>query len=105
MGLYDKIVDKNMTVRRVTITACNLMFEKDCTDTPVYEQMDLFTDYEEVSRQRKIQNKMLQKERKIQEAVIGIKHRYGKNAIVRGANLQEGATSIERNQQIGGHKA
>lgn len=103
--LYDKIVDRNMTVRRVTIAACNLISEKEAENKPIYEQLDLFTDYDELSEKREIAEKELQKERRIQEAMIGIKQRFGKNAIIKGTNLQEGATSIERNGQIGGHKA
>ena len=65
----------------------------------------LFTDYDELVEKREKENAALQKERKIQEAMIDIKSRYGKNSIIKGTNLQEGATSIERNKQIGGHKA
>jgi len=70
-----------------------------------YGQLDLFTDYDELmAKQEKIEI-ALQKERKIQEAMLDIKQRYGKNAILKGTNLQEGATTIERNESIGGHKA
>ena len=68
-----------------------------------YEQLDLFTDYDKLMAKREQEEKALQKERKIQEAMIDIKERYGKNAILKGTNLQEGATTIERNQSIGGH--
>ena len=92
-------------IRRVTITANNLVSEKSVEDKQQYEQLDLFTDYDELFAKREKENAELQKERKIQEAMIDIKQRYGKNAIIKGTNLQDGATSIERNQQIGGHKA
>lgn len=105
LELYDKIVDRNMTVRRVTIAACNLITEKEAAAKPRYEQMDLFTDYEALNEETEKRDKELQKERKIQEALIGIKQRFGKNAIIKGTNLQDGATSVERNGQIGGHKA
>lgn len=105
LKLYDEIVDKKLLVRRVTIAACNLVPESIIESKPQYEQIDLFTDYEALVAKREKQEKELQKERKIQEAMIDIKQRYGKNAIIKGTNLQDGATSIERNQQIGGHKA
>lgn len=105
LKLYDEIVDRGMTVRRVTIAACNLLLEKELENRPQYEQIDLFTDYNALTQEREKQEKALQKERKIQETMIDIKQRYGKNAIIKGTNLQEGATSVERNRQIGGHKA
>ncbi len=105
LNLYDKIVDDKMLIRRVNISANNLVLESTVENKPQYEQIDLFTDYEALTAKREKEEKGLQKERKIQEAMIDIKQRYGKNAIIKGTNLQEGATSIERNQQIGGHKA
>ena len=69
------------------------------------QQFDLFTDYEEYEKQQEQQSKILKKERKMQEAVIGIKHKFGKNAILKGLNFEDGATAKERNRQIGGHKA
>lgn len=105
LNLYDKIIDDKMLIRRITIAANNLVLESTVEDKPHYEQIDLFTDYEALSAKREKEEKVLQKERKIQEAMIDIKQRYGKNAIIKGTNLQDGATSIERNQQIGGHKA
>ena len=69
------------------------------------EQLDLFTDYEALERKRKEEKEALQKERKMQEAMLSIKKKYGKNAILKGMNLQEGATAKNRNSQIGGHKA
>ena len=67
--------------------------------------MNFFTDYDILDAKRKTEEKDLKKERKIQETIIGINQRYGKNSIIKGANLQEGATTIERNKSIGGHKA
>lgn len=105
LKLYDKIVDEKLLIRRVTISANNLISESSVENKPYYEQIDLFTDYEALTAQREKEQKELQKERKIQETMIDIKQRYGKNAIIKGTNLQDSATSIERNQQIGGHKA
>jgi DNA polymerase V len=87
MELYDRIVAKDLMVRRVTVCANNLVDVR-------YEQYDLFTDPAEQA-----------KERKMQEAMLSIKRKFGKNAIVKGINLEEGATTMERNNQIGGHKA
>ena len=70
-----------------------------------FQQMDLFTDYEAIQRQQAEEEAALERERRIQNTLLDIKKKYGKNAIVRGMNLQEGATAIERNEQIGGHKA
>ena len=105
MELFDRIVDKNLTVRRMYVVANHVVDEKSVSQEPVCEQLDLFTDYaEEQERQRK-EAEALERERKIQETLITIKKRYGKNAILKGMNLQEGATAKDRNQQIGGHKA
>ena len=70
-----------------------------------FEQIDLFTDYAALEKKRKEQNERIAKERKVQEAILSVKKKYGKNAILKGISLQEGATAIERNRQIGGHKA
>ena len=68
-------------------------------------QLDLFTDYEALEQEKKAKEAELEKERKMQKALIDIRDKFGKNAIVRGLNMQEGATAMERNKQIGGHKA
>ena len=70
-----------------------------------YVQYDLFTDMDEVREEYKQQHEQLDREHKLQEAIIGLKKKYGKNAVLKGMNLEEGATTIERNGQIGGHKA
>lgn len=105
LDLYDKIVDRDMTVRRITIAACGIISEKEAEDKLQYEQIDLFTDYGALDAKNENREKELKKERKLQETVLEIKQRFGKNAVIRGANLREGATSVERNRQIGGHKA
>lgn len=99
--LYERIVDKNLLIRRLNLTACHVIDEHSLALISAPEQLDLFTDYEAVNRQKAA----LAKERRIQEAQLKIKQRYGKNAILRGLNFDEGATAKERNQQIGGHKA
>jgi len=105
LKLYDEIVDKKLLIRRVTIAANNLISEDKIDTAPKYEQLDLFTNYDEYIARQEKENEELQKERKIQETMINIKTRYGKNAIIKGTNLEEGATTIERNKQIGGHKS
>ena len=100
MELFDRIVDKSLLVRRINIAVCKLQKEKDVNENQV-EQLDLFTDYEK----KNAQEENLKKEKRMQEAVLSIKKKYGKNAILKGMNLEEGATAKERNSQIGGHKA
>lgn len=102
--LYDRIVDRNLLVRRVTVTM-NHVEEESKKPEYVYEQMDLFTDYEALGRQREEEAAALARERKLQEAILDIKRRFGKNAVLKGMNLEEGAMTKERNAQIGGHKA
>ena len=103
--LYDSIVNPDLLVRRLNITAANVVSEEIAKNKKEPAQLDIFTDYEALNRQREEERKALEKERRMQEAQLKIKQRYGKNAIIKGTNLQDGATSIERNQQIGGHKA
>lgn len=103
--LYDKIVDKNLLVRRMYITAERVVPEESVDDSPVPEQLTFFEDYEEKERKRALENEALEKERRVQDALIGIKHKYGKNSILKGMNFKEGATAKDRNKQIGGHKA
>lgn len=104
--LYDRIVDKNLLIRRMNITANNIVEEKDAPQkNNSYQQLDLFTDYAAEEEQEKQEALRLDRERKLQEATITIKKKFGKNAILKGMSLQEGATAKNRNEQIGGHKA
>lgn len=105
MGLYERIVNPNLLVRRINITANRLVDESTVISTDSYEQLDLFTDYQTLQKKRKAENEALAKERKLQEAMLAVKKKYGKNAMLKGMNLQEGAMTRERNNQIGGHKA
>lgn len=100
LEIYDRIADRNLSVKRITLAFGNVVDEKK-KEEEHFVQMDLFTDYEELEKDKEKQ----ERERKMQEAMLKIQGKYGKNAILRGTNLQEGATTIERNQQIGGHKA
>lgn len=105
LALYDRIVDQNLLVRRLNVTADHVTEEKNTTQKEVYEQLDLFTDYAALERERQEEKQALEREKKIQRAMLDIKKKYGKNAIVKGMNLEEGATGMNRNRQIGGHKA
>ena len=103
--LYCRIVDKNLLVRRITVVANRLVDEVQKQEEMSFVQMDLFTDYEQLEKEKKEREEARVKERKLQEAMLSVKKKYGKNAILKGMNLQEGAMTIERNNQIGGHKA
>lgn len=85
--LFEQIVDRNAPIHRVTLAFNHVVDE-------MYQQYDLFTDPAEIEREHKIQKTMLE-----------IKEKFGKNAILKGMNLEKGATTIERNRQIGGHKS
>lgn len=104
LRLFDRITDKRLTVRRMYVVANHVIPEREKADAPKAEQLDLFS-FEETVQQHAEQEKELEKERKLQEAMIRIKNKYGKNAILAGTSYQEGATGRERNKQIGGHKA
>ena len=104
--LYTKIVNPNLLVRRINLTVNHVVSEENSASlTQPSEQLDLFTDYEEKARDEEEKAEDLAKERRVQEALLGIKEKFGKNAILKGLNFEEGATAKERNQQIGGHKA
>ena len=105
MELFDRIVDKNLLIRRINITANHIVNENTVSDKKSYEQLDLFTDYEETRKTREQEQAAEKKERNLQEAILDIKKHYGKNAVIKGMNMEEGATAVERNKQIGGHKA
>lgn len=105
MDLYDRIVNPGLLVRRITIVANHLVDEREAAGKESFEQLNFFTDYEERQKQQEEEQEKLAKERKLQEAMLSVKKKYGKNAILKGTNLQEGAMTIERNRQIGGHKA
>ncbi len=107
MSLYDRIVDKNLLIRRITITVNHLIDETAVriNKQENFIQMDLFTDYEALEKQKQEDEAKMKKERALQEAVLSVKKKFGKNAILKGINLEEGATGTQRNNQIGGHRA
>lgn len=105
MDLFDRIVDKNMTVRRLNVVCNNVVRADRVKKKNEYVQFDLLTDYDKVEAEEKKLEAELQRENRIQKAMIDIKNKFGKNAVYKGMNLQKGATTLERNGQIGGHKA
>ena len=103
--LYDRIVNKDLLVRRLNLTVNHVVSQASVNHNSGPQQLDLFTDYEALEKQKREEKDALEKERRMQEARLAIKRRFGKNAILKGLNFEEGATAIERNEQIGGHKA
>ncbi|MBP3593025.1 MAG: DNA methylase [Lachnospiraceae bacterium] len=103
--LYDRIINWDLLVRRVNIVAARVVPERDVCDTPAFEQLTLFTDYSALEEEREQEKKEREKEKKIQHAVLDIQKKFGKNAVLKGMNFEEGAMTRERNGQIGGHKA
>lgn len=101
--LYDRIINTDLLVRRLTLSINHLIHEENVKLRPLSIQLDLFTDYEELKRQQEAEESELAKERRRQEAVLRIKKMFGKNAILKGLNYADGATQRDRNQQIGGH--
>ena len=102
--LYERIVKKDLLIRRINIVANNVIAKDKVKDKPQYQQFDLFTNYQELDEKKKHQKKEEQEENKLQNVLLSIKNKYGKNAILKGMNLEEGGTTIDRNGQIGGHK-
>lgn len=102
--LFDKIVNPLLLSRRINIAVCNLINEDKVEKKTTYRQLDIFSNYEKDSKLKEEQLEKEKEERKLQKVVLDIKHKYGKNAILKGMNLEEGATTIERNEEIGGHK-
>lgn len=103
--LYDRIVDPALTVRRMYVVANHVTDEKDAAEPFEDRELTLFDDAEETERKIEGEKAALEKERRMQEAEIKLKRKFGKNAILKGMNLKEGATTISRNQQVGGHRA
>ena len=99
MELFERIINKDLLVRRINITANNVISESK-VEKKEFEQMDLFTNYKEVEKARKKEKA----EKNVQKAMLEIKRKYGKNAILKGMNFEEGGTTRDRNKQIGGHK-
>lgn len=105
LSLYDEIVDEKLLIRRINITANRVIDEKEAAQETHYEQLSLFEDPEQEEVRKEQRERELAREKRMQHAVIDIKKKFGKNAILKGMNLEEGATAKKRNDQIGGHQA
>jgi DNA polymerase V len=104
--LFDRCVNPDLLIRRLNLTTNHVVSEASvAAKENAPQQLDLFTDYEALEKQQQEEKAKRDKERRMQEAQLKIKQRFGKNAILRGLNFEEGATAKERNKQIGGHKA
>lgn len=105
LNLYDNIVNKDLLIRRINISANHVVSDSLVENEEKYEQMSLFTNYEDENNKKSKEKKILEREKNLQKTMIEIKKKYGKNAILKGMNLQKRATAKDRNSQIGGHKA
>ena len=104
-ALFERVVDPLLLVRRMNLVANHVIYEVDLPEEKEVEQLDLFTDYSAREEQEKQEEAEQQRERRRQQALLSIKKKFGKNAIMKGMNLEEGATAKERNATIGCHKA
>ena len=105
LELFDRIIDRSLLVRRFYLTATRVADERSAPDKKAFEQMDLFTDYAASQERKAEESAELEREKKVQRTMLDIKRRFGKNAILKGMNLEEGATAKERNNMIGGHRS
>ena len=103
--LYDRVVNRELLIRRLNVTACRVLPESEAPREDAPEQLDLFTDYAALEKEREIEAAALEREKRKQAALLKIKQKYGKNAVLRGMNYEEGATMRDRTGQRGGHKA
>lgn len=103
--LYDQIINWDLLIRRINVTAAKVVLEEEVEETTCFEQLSLFDNYEAVEEERQQEKQELEKEKKLQQAIIDLKKKFGKNAVLKGMNFEDGATTIARNGQIGGHKA
>ena len=104
MELFDIIVDPNLYIRRITVVACGIIPENQIPEEPP-EQLNLFTDYEALEKEKAEKAAAEDRERRLQRATLLIQEKYGKNSLLKGMNFLEGGTTRERNEQIGGHRA
>ena len=105
INLYNRIVDKELLIRRINITANGVLNENITNNEIMHQQFDIFTDTEKLEKELKLKKEKENKERSLQRTMINLKDKYGKNTILKGMNLLEGGTTIDRNKQVGGHKA
>ena len=105
MDLFDRIINDTLLIRRVSMSANNVIREEDAKKIVINEQIDFFTDMNQIIESEKKDAIELEKEKNLQQTILELKKKYGKNAVLKGMNFKEGATMIDRNGQIGGHKA
>lgn len=105
LKLYEKLVNKNLLIRRITLVANKVVPENEAVKSRIPKQLDFFTDFEAINRQAKEEEAAIERERRLQEAELSIRKKFGKNAILKGTSLEEGATAMDRNAQIGGHRS
>jgi DNA polymerase V len=103
--IFEKVVNPSLLIRRINVTAHNIIPREQAKKEENIEQLNLFVDYEKSDQQKEVLQKQMEKEQNVQETLLQIQQKYGKNAVLRGMNLEEGATAKQRNEQIGGHKA
>ena len=105
MELFDRIVNPDLLVRRINLTTNHVVDEETAAKNPAPVQYDLFTDYEALEKEQREEKEKTGKGTEGADGILNIKKQFGKNAILKGLNYEEGATAKERNEQIGGHKA
>ncbi len=105
LALYDQIVDPNLLIRRLSLTAAHVLDEEAARNKVNTQQLDLFTDYEQAAKEQTAFDEQLKRDKQVQQTLLTIKKKYGKNAVLKGVSLKEGATAKARNKQIGGHRA
>ncbi len=105
LKLYERITDPSLLIRRINITACNVVPESEAKKMLEFNQISLFDDHAKAEAVNEKLEEDLKKEHNVQQAILKIQKKYGKNAVLKGVSLEEGATGRERNEQIGGHKA
>lgn len=105
MELYDQVIDKNLLIRHIYVIFNHVYPQNSIPKAAEQIQLDLFTDYNKEKREEEKTQEKLDRENRLQQSILDLKRRYGKNAILKGMNLQDKATQKERNQQVGGHKS
>ena len=104
LELYDKIINKNLLVRRINVCACNVIDEKEAQKEISFNQLDLFSNNDKIMKEKVEEKQSVEDEMKLQKTILDLKNKYGKNVILKAMSLEEGSTIKERNEQVGGHK-
>ena len=104
LELYDKIINKDLLVRRINVCACNVIDEKEAQKKTSFNQLDLFSNNDKIMKEKVEEKQSVKDEMKLQKTILDLKNKYGKNVILKAMSLEEGSTIKERNEQVGGHK-